>query len=328
MKKILKFLLPVPSIAILVFCGILLCFGEVDGVHIQIKDWLMFMVILFIFLILPLDIVFLAIKKIYFKLKLKREKINNPQPQPQPTIKAKSIPEKQKYEKEIDMYFSKAGRLIIEKDKASIGMLQRVYKIGFNHAARIMDQLCEAGVVGPEEGTNPRKILMSLENFEAFLDNHKFTYETKCDTQSIPREYELSEECEGVYSRISMYNNKFDNMNGHEFEYFCADLLRKNGFKNVEVTQGSGDHGIDILAEKDDISYAIQCKCYSKDIGNPAVQQSHTGKSIYKKDIAAVMTNRYFTPQAKDEAKILGVKLWDRDKLISLIKDGNKNDVS
>ena len=107
MKKILKFLLPVPSIAILVFCGILLCFGEVDGVHIQIKDWLMFMVILFIFLILPLDIVFLAIKKIYFKLKLKREKINNPQPQPQPTIKAKSIPEKQKYEKEIDMYFIK-----------------------------------------------------------------------------------------------------------------------------------------------------------------------------------------------------------------------------
>ena len=52
-------------------------------------------------------------------------------------------------------------QFIIEKDKASIGMLQRVFKIGFNRAARIMDQLCEAGVVGEEEGTKPRKVLMS-----------------------------------------------------------------------------------------------------------------------------------------------------------------------
>ena len=75
----------------------------------------------------------------------------------------------------------------------------------------------------------------------------------------------------------------FDSMDGHEFEYFCADLLRKNNFGNVEVTQGSGDHGIDILAEKDGITYAIQCKCYSKDIGNAAVQQAHTGKVFTRK---------------------------------------------
>ncbi len=68
-----------------------------------------------------------------------------------------------------DEYFAEAGRFIIEKDKASIGMLQRVYKIGFNRAARIMDQLSEAGVVGPEEGTKPRKILMTMEEFENYL---------------------------------------------------------------------------------------------------------------------------------------------------------------
>ena len=68
-----------------------------------------------------------------------------------------------------DEYFAEAGRFIIEKDKASIGMLQRVYKIGFNRAARIMDQLSEAGVVGPEEGNKPRKILMTLEEFEDYL---------------------------------------------------------------------------------------------------------------------------------------------------------------
>lgn len=69
-----------------------------------------------------------------------------------------------------DTLFFDAGRFIIEKDKASIGMLQRMFKIGFNRAARIMDQLAEAGVVGEEEGTKPRKILMSMEEFDAFTE--------------------------------------------------------------------------------------------------------------------------------------------------------------
>lgn len=69
-----------------------------------------------------------------------------------------------------DEYFEQAGRFIIDKDKASIGMLQRVLKIGFNRAARIMDQLCEYGVVGEEEGTKPRKVLMSIEQFEQLLE--------------------------------------------------------------------------------------------------------------------------------------------------------------
>lgn len=71
---------------------------------------------------------------------------------------------------ERDVYFVEAGKFIIEKDKASIGMLQRVFKIGFNRAARIMDQLSEAGVVGPEEGTKPRKVLMSPEEFENYIE--------------------------------------------------------------------------------------------------------------------------------------------------------------
>lgn len=69
-----------------------------------------------------------------------------------------------------DTYFTEAGRLIIDKEKASIGMLQRTFKIGFNRAARIMDQLCEAGVVGGEEGTKPRKVLMSKEEFEQYVE--------------------------------------------------------------------------------------------------------------------------------------------------------------
>ena len=69
-----------------------------------------------------------------------------------------------------DAYFEQAARFIIEKDKASIGMLQRMLKIGFNRAARIMDQLAEAGVVGEDEGTKPRKVLMSEEQFEELME--------------------------------------------------------------------------------------------------------------------------------------------------------------
>lgn len=73
---------------------------------------------------------------------------------------------------EKDAYFADAARLLMDKDKGSIGMLQRYFKIGFNRAARIMDQLEEAGVVGPEEGTKPRKVLMSPEQFEQYQEEY------------------------------------------------------------------------------------------------------------------------------------------------------------
>ncbi len=71
---------------------------------------------------------------------------------------------------ERDEYFSDAGRFMIEKQKGSIGMLQRFFRIGFNRAARIMDQLEDAGVVSADEGTKPRKILMTLDEFEGYLN--------------------------------------------------------------------------------------------------------------------------------------------------------------
>ncbi len=76
-------------------------------------------------------------------------------------------------EDERDRYFEEAGRLLIEKERGSIGMLQRVFKIGFNRAARIMDQLQEAGVVGPEEGTKPRKILLTMEEFQELIEQNR-----------------------------------------------------------------------------------------------------------------------------------------------------------
>ena len=71
---------------------------------------------------------------------------------------------------ERDVLFGDAGRLCIQKDKGSTSMIQRQFRVGFNRAARIMDQLYDAGVVGQEETNKPRKVLMSLEEFEEMLN--------------------------------------------------------------------------------------------------------------------------------------------------------------
>lgn len=115
----------------------------------------------------------------------------------------------------------------------------------------------------------------------------------------------------------------FDCLDGFEFECWCANLLRCNGFVNVEVTNQSGDHGVDIVAEKDDIHYAIQCKCYASDVGNTPVQEVYAGKNMYHCQIGVVMTNRYFTKGARELAESTGVLLWNRDKILSMINCAN-----
>ncbi|SHF26132.1 restriction endonuclease [Alkalibacter saccharofermentans] len=112
----------------------------------------------------------------------------------------------------------------------------------------------------------------------------------------------------------------FDNMDGVQFERFCAQLLMKNGYEDVSMTITSGDQGIDIIAYQDSIKYGIQCKCYSSDIGNSAVQEVYAGKNYYKCNVGIVMTNQRFTPSAIQLAECNGVILWDRDILLKLIK--------
>lgn len=104
-----------------------------------------------------------------------------------------------------------------------------------------------------------------------------------------------------------------DNMEGLEFEYYCADLLAANGFIEVEVTKSSGDYGIDILAEKDGVTYAIQCKRYTGLVGVKAVQEAYAGRDFYDRMVGAVMTNQYFTKPAAEAARKLKILMWDRD---------------
>lgn len=109
-----------------------------------------------------------------------------------------------------------------------------------------------------------------------------------------------------------------DEMEGHDFEYFCAELLKKRGFQEVEVTKGSGDYGVDILAEKEGVTYAIQCKCYSSPVGVGAVQEAYAGRDYYDCMVGAVLTNQYFTAPAVEAAKKLKILLWDRGYLDSM----------
>ena len=118
--------------------------------------------------------------------------------------------------------------------------------------------------------------------------------------------------------------NLYDKMDGHTFEYYCAELLRKNGYRNVEVTKASGDQGIDIIAYKNGVKYGIQCKCYSSNIGNKAVQEVFAGIKFYDCKVGIVMTNRYYTASAKELAAKNGNILYDRDKLNDLIYKSKK----
>lgn len=112
-----------------------------------------------------------------------------------------------------------------------------------------------------------------------------------------------------------------DEMEGHDFEYYCADLLKKRGFVDVVVTKGSGDYGVDVLAEKDGITYGIQCKAYTTPVGVKAVQEAYAGKEYYDRMVGAVLTNQYFTKPAVEAAKKLKILLWDRGYLDSMIEE-------
>ena len=99
-------------------------------------------------------------------------------------------------------------------------------------------------------------------------------------------------------------------MDGKKFEHYCAELLRVNGYKNVRITKASGDQGVDIVAELKNEKYAVQCKHYSRPLGNKPVQEVYAGKTYYECDRAMVMTNNRFTKGAYELAESVDVKLW------------------
>lgn len=111
------------------------------------------------------------------------------------------------------------------------------------------------------------------------------------------------------------YYSDSPGMDGHNYEYYCAERLRRKGFSKVSVTRGSGDQGIDIIAYANKKKFGIQCKFYSKPVGNSAVQEACAGAMFYGCNVAAVMTNNGFTESAMELAAATGVLLWGNNKI-------------
>ena len=285
-NKPINFILPFSSVIFVLLLGLLFANSTVDGIPMTISEWSIFMLIAFVFIVLPYYTIrwFAWGRKKYLKKIATRLGIY----------------------KKGELLISKANKLA---DIINTTTDRDTFETSLSVLKETLNNLIEYEKYGVFSDSLPSQDLKDLLARESAVRNE---FENRATNESL--NCALIPETSKTGLKIN-----FDSLNGNEFEYFCADLLQKNGFINVTVTQASRDHGIDILAEKDDISYAIQCKCYSSNIGNAAVQQAHTGKSLYKKDVAVVMTNQYFTQHAKEEASQLGVKLWDRDKLYEFI---------
>lgn len=113
--------------------------------------------------------------------------------------------------------------------------------------------------------------------------------------------------------RFAIENGEYINMSGESYENYVASRLKELRYHSIETTKASGDHGADIIAyAPDGVKCAIQCKYYSKPVGNKAVQEALAGMVFYKCDRAIVITNNTFTKQAVEDANRMGVDLMSR----------------
>ncbi len=160
---------------------------------------------------------------------------------------------------------------------------------------------------------------------EEYPNNIYFiSYDTQCNTEA------LTQMVHSIYKSIKSYiktPQELDtsHMSPYDFEKECARILNLKGF-SARATKGSGDQGVDVLAEKNNIKIAIQCKQYSKPVGNKAVQEVIAGKNFYNTEYAAVVSNASFTPSARKLAAKCGVILLDIRTLNNLEEYLNKEE--
>lgn len=216
---------------------------------------------------------------------------------------------------------------ILESGNASVSMIQRHFSLGYARASRIIDELEEIGIIGSFQGSQPRSILITKSEWVKRRGPVKYSAIQK---SSIDSHYSVSTshiDSLHKYGGIPAELMTIDLMEGHDFEYWCAEALRNIGYTEVEVTKGSGDQGVDILATKDGIKFAFQCKRYNSTLGNTPVQEVFAGKSFYGCHACGVITNQYFTPGAKELANKTGVVLWDRDWIIECLRRKYSNSI-
>lgn len=125
----------------------------------------------------------------------------------------------------------------------------------------------------------------------------------------------------GTVREVTARLHEVDKMNGREFEKWCAELLLAADFDTAEVTQYSGDAGVDIIAEKDGERWAVQCKRYKNHVGNSAVQEVVAGMALYHCQKSLIITSSWYTKPAQKLARSNGTQLWDRLKVRSVLEN-------
>lgn len=108
-----------------------------------------------------------------------------------------------------------------------------------------------------------------------------------------------------------------------DFEKQICDKLKSMGF-NARTTKASGDQGVDVLADRNGLSFAIQCKMYSKPVGNKAVQEVSAGRDFYGRNFGVVVSNADFTKSARQLASANGIILLNDNRLEKLLEYTDK----
>ena len=123
-----------------------------------------------------------------------------------------------------------------------------------------------------------------------------------------------------MYNSVKDFLNEIDQMSGQKFEEVIIKLiLPANGFTNIQGTAYTGDYGVDVVAYKEGIKYAIQCKRFNSTVSNKAIQEVVTGRNHYGCSGAIVITNNRFTKNAIQLANENNVILYDRNELIKML---------
>lgn len=322
----MKFLKKIYNLPVTIFYGfmgvvMLTAVPRKDG--ITFSQWIAMMIMLYLFFVIPTEIVIFLINKIinFFEIKPlpKPKKIaeyKNPsllKEEPMPSEKdIIAAGEPNRFEKELI-------KQNIEKNQDDRDMvLSSMVYSGASEQLKRVNELMEILMSTKDQKelflsmNELSQILYSLSQVEDLFDFAVSPSKMLKDLQANRSFYiDLFERRVGSF---------VDQMEGHDFEEFCADLLRKDGYEDVEVTPGSGDQGIDIIAYKHKVKYGIQCKRYASDIGNKAVQEAYAGAKYYDCHVPVVLTNQHFTESAIDLAGKTNVLLWDRDELNRLME--------
>lgn len=322
----MKFLKKIYNLPVTIFYGFMgvVMFTAVprkDG--ITFSQWIAMMIMLYLFFVIPTEIVIFLINKIinFFEIKpLPRPKkiveYKNPSlPKEEPMPSEKDIiaaGEPNRFEKELIKQNIKKNQ-----DDRDMVLSSMVYS-GASEQLKRVNELMEILTSTKDQ----KELFLSMNELSQIL--YSLSQVEDLFDFAVPPSKMLKDLQANRSFYIDLFERRVgsfvDQMEGHDFEEFCADLLRKDGYEDVEVTPGSGDQGIDIIAYKHKVKYGIQCKRYASDIGNKAVQEAYAGAKYYDCHVPVVLTNQHFTESAIDLAGKTNVLLWDRDELNRLME--------